>query len=77
MFINKVPTMPKAIGENLPISGGKKGVRFMPIKDKPKSAIAKTIKTIPKICIFNSPNKKDVSKTNKICLLLVLLKFKR
>ena len=76
MFINKVPTMPKAIGENLPISGGKKGVRFMPIKDKPKSAIAKTIKTIPKIYITNSLNKKEISKTNKDCLLVFLLKFK-
>ena len=77
MFINKDPNIPKAIGENLPISGGKKGVRFIPIKDKPKSAIAKTIKTIPKICILNSLNKKNISKTNKTCLLLVLLKFKR
>ena len=52
MFINKVPTIPKAIGENLPISGGKKGVRFIPIKDKPKSAIAKTTRIIPIICIY-------------------------
>ena len=77
MFINKVPTMPKAIGENLPISGGKKGVRFIPIKDKPKSAIAKTIKTIPKICILNPLIKKDISKTNKVYLLVVILNFKR
>jgi len=77
MFINKVPTMPKAIGENLTISGGKKGVRFIPIKDKPKSAIAKTIKTIPKIFITNSLNKKDNSKINKDYLLLILLKFER
>ena len=77
MFINKVPTMPKAIGENLPISGGKKGVRFIPIKDKPKSAIAKTIKTIPKICILNFLIKKNISKTNKVCFFLVILNFKR
>jgi hypothetical protein len=77
MFINKDPTIPKAIGENLLISAGKKGVRFMPIKDKPKSAIANTIKIIPKICILNFLNKKDISKTNKIFLLLVLLKFKQ
>ena len=53
MFINKVPTIPKAIGENLLISAGKKGVRFTPIKDKPKSAIAKTIKIIPKMFTTN------------------------
>ena len=68
MFINKVPTIPKAIGENLLISAGKKGVRFTPIKDKPKSAIAKTIKIIPIIFIVNFCKKKDICKQIKtIC----------
>ena len=77
MFINKVPTIPKAIGENLLISAGKKGVRFMPIKDKPKSAIANTIKIIPKIFIKHFLKKKNFSKQNKNRFFMGLVKFKR
>jgi hypothetical protein len=38
------------MGENLEISGGKNGVKFIPIHDKPKSAIAKISKMLPIIC---------------------------
>ena len=77
MFINKDPTIPKAIGENLLISAGKKGVRFMPIKDKPKSAIANTIRIIPKIFIKYFLIKRNISKQNKNRFFMGLVKFKR
>ena len=77
MFINKDPTIPKAIGENLLISAGKKGVRFTPIKDKPKSAIANTIRIIPKIFIKYFLIKRNISKQNKNRFFLNLLKYNR
>ena len=77
MFINKDPTIPKAIGENLLISAGKKGVRFTPIKDKPKSVIANTIRIIPKIFIKYFLIKRNISKQNKNRFFLNLLKYNR
>ena len=46
------------MGENLEISGGKNGVKFIPTHDKPKSAIAKINKMPPIICngFINTPS---------------------
>ena len=75
--LNKnAPTKPIAIGENLEISGGKNGVKFIPTQDNPKSAIANTIKMLPiifqdceiiRVGIESPPHKFniEINRTNK------------